>query len=163
MGLGAFVKSLYQTREGRGVLGIHVQRATADLGATAVRLALFDVTGGEVLVTCLYCLCVTAPAAGANAVVFDATPAVGTGPSPMDDGVGDVNGLAIGDIIAPQGDITVPAVVAGPLCAGPIFSMPYIAKVGDIGITKAAAVAMNTWRCDIYYIPLQPGALVAAA
>ena len=144
-------------------VGKRITRAAADMGATAIRIAIFNVLNGEILLTCLYGVATVAPAAGANAIQFDATPTAGSGPSPMDDGVGDVNGLAIGDMIAPQGDITLPAVVAGPLCAGPTFSMPFICKTGTIGITKAAAVAMGTWRFELFYIPLTAGASVTAA
>jgi hypothetical protein len=144
-------------------LGIRVVRPAADMGNTAIRIAIFDVNVGEVLLTCLYGTCTVAPAGAANAIQFDLTPTVGTGPSPMDDGVGDLNGLAIGDIIAPQGNITLPAVVAGPLCAGPTFSMPWICKVGDIGITKAQAQAAGTWSFTLFYIPLTDGANVTAA
>jgi len=144
-------------------LGVRCDRAAGDFGDTAVRLDLFNVVGGEILLTCMYFVATVAPAAGANAIQFDATPTDGTGPSPMDDGVGDINGLAIGDIIAPQGDITLPAVVAGPLTAGPSFSMPFICKTGTIGITKAAAVAAGTWRGSAFYIPLTDGAYLTAA
>jgi len=144
-------------------LGVGVTRAAASLGDTAVRLVLFNVLGGEILLTCMYFVCTIAETGAANAVEFDATPTDGTGPSPMDNGVGDINGLTIGDIMAPQGNIALPAVVTGPLIAGPSFSMPFLCKVGTIGITKAAATDAGTWRGRLFYIPLTDGAYVEAA
>lgn len=143
-------------------LGIPVNRAIGAFGATAVRLILFNVVGGEILLKCMYFVATTAPAGGANPIQFDLTPTVGSALSPMDDGVGDPDGLAIGDIIAPQGDITLPA-SADPMTSGPIFSMPWICKVGTIGVTKANAVDMGSWRGRLFYIPLTEGAYVEAA
>jgi len=144
-------------------LGVPVTRAAGAFGATAVRLVLFNVVEGEILLKCMYFVATVAPAAGANPIQFDLTPTVGSALSPMDDGIGDPNGLAIGDIIAPQGDITLPAVVAGPLIAGPTFSMPWICKVGTIGVTKTNAVDLGSWRGRLFYIPLTEGAYVEAA
>ena len=163
MGLPQEIGALYLANEGVGILGTHISRPAAAMGATAIRIPLFTVTAGEILLTCLYGVATVAPAALANAIQFDLTPTVGSAASPMDDGVGDLNGLAIGDIIAPQGDITLPAVVAGPLIAGPTFSMPWICKVGTIGVTKAAAQDMGTWRFELYYVPLTAGAYVVVA
>ena len=146
-----------------GGLGIPVTRPAGSLGAGADRVILFNVVGGEILLTCMYFVCTIAETGGANAVQFDTTPTTGTGLSVMDDGIGDINGLAIGDIMAPQGDITLPAVVAGPRIAGPSFSMPFICKIGTIGITKAVATDAGTWRGRLFYIPLVDGAYVVAA
>ena len=163
MGFGSKLNSLLSSSEGSGVLGIHVSRAAGSLGALANRVILFNVAGGEILLTCLYGVCTVAETGGANAIQFDATPTAGGALSPMDDGIGDINGLLVGAVIAPQGNITLPAVVAGPLTAGPTFSMPWICKAGTIGVTKAAATDAGTWRFELYYIPLISGAIVAAA
>lgn len=144
-------------------LGKGVTRVAASLGGAADRVILFNVVAGEILLTCLYFVCTIAETGVGNAIEFDATPTDGTGPSPMDNGVGDINGLTIGDIIAPQGSVALPAVVAGPLIAGPSFSMPFICKAGTIGITKAAATDAGTWRGRLFYIPLTDGAYVEAA
>ena len=144
-------------------LGVGVTRAAGSLGALANRLVLFNVVAGEILLTCMYFVCTVAETGAANAIEFDITPTDGTGPTPMDNGVGDINGLVIGDIIAPQGVLTLPAVVTGPLIAGPSFSRFFICKVGTIGITKAAATDAGTWRGRLFYIPLTEGAYVVAA
>jgi len=157
------INSLVSGSQGTGILGIHVSRAAADMGATAVRIPLFTIAGGEILLTCLYGVCTVAETGAANAIQFDATATVGNVFSPMDDGVGDINGILVGGMIAPQGDITLPAVVAGPFTGNPTFSMPFICKVGTIGITKAAATDAGTWRFEAYYIPLISGAVVTAA
>lgn len=163
MGLSQLIRQLTRAEEGAGTLGIHVRRAAGTLGALANRVVLFTITGGEILLTCLYGVCTIAEAGAANAIQFDATPTAGGALSPMDDGVGDINGLLVGAVIAPQGNITLPAVVAGPLTAGPTFSMPFICKVGTIGVTKAAATDAGTWRFELYYVPLTRGAVVVAA
>ena len=144
-------------------LGVRVDRAAASLGATAVRVPLFNVLGGEILLKCLYFICTIAGAAGANTVVFDVTATTGTGPSNMDDGIGDINGSVAGDFMAPQGDITLPAVVVGHLAGAPTFSMPFICPIGTIGVTKGAAVDAGTWRGTLFYVPLTLGAYVTAA
>ena len=161
MSLPQEIKALFESRTGRGVLGQRVAKPNVSFGAGAgVRTTLFTIAGGEIYTRCIYCVCVTAAAAGAQAVQFDWTPGVATGPSVMDNGVGDINGLVTGAVIAPQGDIALPAVVAGPLTAGPTFSRPWVCKVGTIGITCAGAFDHGDWDCIMFYVPLTIGAAV---
>lgn len=156
MSIGSHVRSLFSSNEGIGVLGHHIIRPVTDLGDLGARTNLFTIVGGEILLTCLYGTCVVAETAGGTTLQFDFTPTVGTGPSPMDNGAGNCNGLLLGALIAPQGDITLPCIVAGPLSAGPSMSMRWICKVGTIGITPGGAVDVGTYSFDAYYIPLTP-------
>lgn len=161
MSLVQEIRQLFRSEAGRGVLGQRVANPAVDFGAAAGgRTVLFTITGGEIYVRCLYCVSVVAPAAGAQVVQFDCTPTAG-GAGVMDNGVGNINGVLIGGVIAPQGDITLPAVVAGPLTAGPTFSMSWICQTGTIGITCGAALDHGDWNCVMYYIPLTIGATVA--
>lgn len=164
MSLVQEIKALFDSETGRGVLGQRVENLAVSFGAAAGgRTALFDIAGGEVYIRCLYCVCTVAPAGGAQAVQFDCTPTAGA-VGVMDDGVGDINGILIGAIIAPQGDVTnLPAVVAGPLTGGPTFSMPWLCQTGEIGITCAAALDHGDWDCIVFYVPLTNGATVVAA
>lgn len=161
MGLVQEIRALFESETGRGVLGQRVARLAVSFGTGAgVRTVLFTIAGGEIYTRCLYCVCTTAPAAGAQTVQFDCTPTVATGASVMDNGAGNINGVLIGAVIAPQGDITLPAVVAGPLTAGPTFSMPWVCKTGTIGITCLGAFDHGDFDCIMYYIPLTIGAAV---
>ncbi len=162
MSLVQEIRQLYESLEGRGVLGQRVPRAAGAVPVTAVRQNLYTVTVGEILLTALYGVCTVAETGGANAVEFDATPTVGGLLSPMDNGVGDINASIIGDVMGPQGSIGLPAVGAGTTGAIPTMWMPWICKVGSIGITMAAATANSSWRWVAFYIPLTDGALVQA-
>ena len=162
MSLPQEIRQLWESFEGRGVLGQKVDRAAGIVPVTAIRLNLYTITVGEILLTCLYGVCTIAETGGANAVVFDATPTVGGALSPMDNGAGDINGSVVGDMMGPQGNIALPAVGAGTTGAIPTMWMPWICKVGNIGITMAAATADSSWRWVLYYIPLTEGALVVA-
>lgn len=157
------LRRLFESAEGRGVLGIKVERAAAALPGAAAFYDLYTVTGGEILLTSLYAVCTVAETGGANAVVFGANPTVGSAISPMDNGAGDINGSVVGDLMGPQGDITLPAVGAGTTGAIPTMWMPWICKTGVIGVTLAANTADSSWRWCLYYIPLTEGALVVAS
>ena len=155
------IKALFESETGRGVLGQRVENLAVSFGAGAGgRTVLFTITGGEIYIRCLYCRCTVAPAGGAQAVQFDCTPTAGA-VGVMDNGVGDINTILVGAIIAPQGAILLPAVVAGPLTAGPTFSMPWLCQTGTIGITCAAALDHGDWDCIMYYVPLTNGVTVA--
>lgn len=162
MSLVQEIRRLWESLEGRGVLGQPVVRAAGAVPVTAIRQDLFTITVGEILLTCLYGVCTVPETGGANAVEFDATPTVGGALSPMDNGAGDINGSVVGDMMGPQGDIALPAVGAGTTGAIPTMWRPWICKVGSIGVTMAAATADSSWRWVACYIPLTEGALLAA-
>lgn len=155
------IRALFESETGRGILGQRVENLAVSFGAGAGgRTVLFTVAGGEIYIRCLYCVATVAPAAGAQAVQFDCTPTLGTGANVMDNGIGDINGIAIGDIIAPQGNFILPCVVAGPLTAGPSMSQPWIMQAGTIGITCGAALDHGDWDCIMFFVPLTIGATV---
>ncbi len=157
------IKTLFESETGRGVLGQRVEQALEDWGAAAGgRTALFTITGGEIYIRCLYSICTTAPAGGAQVVQFDCTATAGA-IGVMSDNAGDINTILVGAIIAPQGDITLPCVVGGPLTAGPSFSMPFLCQTGTIGVTCGGALDHGVWTSILFYVPLTNGAAVVAA
>lgn len=158
MGFVQEIKALFGSDAGRGVLGQRHINLAVDFGAAAAaRVVLFTITGGEIYVRCLYCVATVAPNAGGGQTIgFDCTS--GSTLSAMDTGAGTLGGLAIGAVIAPQGNILLPCVVAGPLTAGPTFSQPWICRTGTIGVTIGAALDHGDWDCIIFYVPLTSGA-----
>lgn len=163
MNLVKQIERIFRSDEGTGVLGIHVSRPAAALGAGAGRNVLFQVIGGEVYITCLYGVCTVAETGAGTTMQFDSLPTVGGAAAPMDNGAGNCNGLLVGDVIAPQGNLALPCIVAGPLCAGPTFSRPWLAKVGSIGITPGGAVDRGSYRFELYYVPLKAESSVVPA
>lgn len=160
MSLTQEIRQLWESLEARGVLGVRVPRDAGAVPLTATRQNLYTITVGEILLTALYGVCTVAETGGANTVTFDATPTVGGALSPMDNGVGDINGSVVGDLMGPQGSIGLPAVATGTTGAIPTLWMPWICKVGSIGVTMGAAIADSSWRWVLFYIPLTSGALV---
>lgn len=161
MSLVQEIRQLFESTTGRGILGVGpVTSLESDwLAAAGARIDLFTITG-EIFVRCIYCVCTAAPAGAAQPIEFDCT--AGSALCPLDDGIGDLNGIGVGDIIAPQGDITLPCVVAGPLNGGPIMVAPFIMSTGSVGVTITNAQDHGEWDCYMYYLPLTVGATVVA-
>lgn len=162
MSLTQEIRQLFESTTGRGILGVGpVPSLESDwLAGDGDRIDLFTITG-EIFVRCIYCVCTAAPAAaGTQTIEFDCT--AGSALCPLDSGVGDINGIGIGDIIAPQGDITLSCVVAGPLNGGPIMVAPFIMSTGSVGVTIDDTQDHGEWDCYMYYLPLTAGATVVA-
>ena len=159
MSLPQEIRRLWESLEGRGILGQRVVRGLTAIGAGG-RLNLFTITGGEILLTVLYGVCTTAETGGANNATFDATPTTGGALSPMSSATA-FGAAAIGDMLCPQGGLALPAhPAAGYSGAMPTMWMPWICKVGSIGVTKSAATGNSVWRWVLCYIPLTLGAVV---
>ena len=160
MSLPQEIRRMWESLEGRGILGQRVERVATALPGAAARFNLFLITGGEVLLTTLYGVCTVGETGGAITMLCDATPTVGTGPSLMSTASA-INGCAIGDMVVPQGNIANPAIpAAGISGCGATMWMPFLCKVGSIGNTLSAVTADSSWRWVLCYIPLTEGALI---
>lgn len=120
--------------------------------------ALFTVSGGRVMVTSITGVVTTAVQAQANAVKLVATPTVGA-VNDLSTTV-DVNGLALGGLLAPTGlagDALVKSTGGG--VSG--LRNPIVVAVGVIGLNTAATnTGAVTWT--LTYVALDNGATVVA-
>lgn len=161
MSLPQEIRRLWESSEGRGILGRKAVRGITAIGAGG-RLNLFTITNGEILLTVLYGLCTTDETGGANNATFDATPTTGGALSPMCAATA-FGALNAGDLLCPQGSIANPcSPAAGASGAMPTMWMPFICKVGSIGVTKSAATGNSSFSWVLCYIPMTPGAIVTA-
>lgn len=139
-------------------LGRMVSRDTATLPATATG-AIFNVTGGKVLITSICGEVTTGIQAQANAVKLVATPTVGA----VNDlsATVDVNGLAAGGLISITG---LAADVAVKSTGGGISGLrnPVVVNTGAIGVNTAATNTGSVKWC-VTYVALDDGASVSAA
>lgn len=120
--------------------------------------ALFTVSGGRVMVTSITGVVTTAVQAQANAVKLVATPTVGA-VNDLSTTV-DVNGLALGGLLAPTGlagDALVKSTGGG--VSG--LRNPIVVATGVIGLNTAATnTGAVTWT--LTYVALDNGATVVA-
>jgi hypothetical protein len=141
------------------LLGTKVDRATAALPQTATG-ALFNVTGGRVLITSLVGRVTTSIQAQANAIKLVATPS-GSGAVNDLSGTVESNALAAGGLLGITG-LAADAMVKS--TGGGVSNLrnPIVVAAGAIGLNTAAS---NTGSVEwsITYIPLDNGASVAAA
>lgn len=139
--------------------GTKVTGGAKTLPATATG-SIFTVTGGRVLVTGITGVVTTAIQAQANNVKLVATPS-GNGAVNDLSGVVDVNGLALGGLLAPTGlagDVLVKSTGGG--VSG--LRNPIVVTPGAIGVnTSATNTGAVTWT--LTYVALDNGASVAAA
>lgn len=161
MSLTQEIRQLWESLQGRGILGQQVVREAAGLPGAAAYYNLYTVTVGEILLTVLYGICTVDETGGAITGQFGATPTVGGAVSPMS-AASAWTALNAGDIVAPQGDITLPSTPNPNSGAGETLWMPWVCKVGSIGVTLSAATANSSFRWVLHYIPLTEGALVEA-
>lgn len=142
----------------KSFMGIRVERATAALPATTTG-ALFTVAGGNVLITSITGVVTTSIQAQANAVKLVATPTTGA----VNDlsGTVDINGLAAGGLLAPQG-LAADALVKS--TGGGISNLrqPIVVAPGAIGL-NTAATNTGSIRWTVTYVPLDNGGVVTAA
>ncbi|GAA4924513.1 hypothetical protein HD597_011300 [Nonomuraea thailandensis] len=141
------------------LLGAKVDRAAANLPQTATG-ALFNVTGGRVLVTSITGRVTTSIQAQANAVKLVATPS-GSGTVNDLSATVDVNGLAAGGLLGATG-LAGDALVKS--TGGGVSNLrnPIVVAPGAIGLNTAAS---NTGQVEwsLTYVALDNGATVAAA
>lgn len=140
--------------------GLKVDRAVATVPQTAYG-ALFNVTGGLVVITGLVGVFVTAGDATVTTAKFTSTPATGTAVDLSTATA--ITSTELGSMIAlpaASGGATVVKVAGGgvQLAAG----TGYIVPVGSVGITTSAGNAA-TVRWVATYVPLDNGAALTAA
>lgn len=141
------------------LLGTKVDRATAALPATATG-ALFNVTGGRVMITSIVGEVTTAIQAQANAIKLVATPS-GSGSVNDLSGTVESNALGVGGLLGITG-LAADAMVKS--TGGGVSNLrnPIVAAVGAIGL-NTAATNTGSIKWSLTYIPLDNGASVAAA
>lgn len=136
--------------------GVQVSRATT---AMSTGLALFNVTGGRVLIPLILGEVTTIMEAAASACKLQADPATGT----TNDLCATVEMNA-----AEQGTmITISGLVAGPMVLGKSGGVsaqgcPVIVNTGHIEIAMVAPLT-GSIKWDLWYLPLDTGATVTAA
>lgn len=140
-------------------LGTKVDRTTGTLPATATG-ALFNVTGGRVLITSVIGEVTTSIQAQANAIKLVATPS-GSGTVNDLSGTVESNGLAAGGLLTITG-LAADAMVKS--TGGGISNLRnnVVVAVGAIGL-NTAATNTGSVKWSITYVPLDDGATVAAA
>ena len=143
-------------RPSAGSLGIKVSKSSATLPQSTAA-AIFTVATGRVLVTGIVGEVVTTNIqAQANATKLTANPTAGA----SDDLCSslDINGFAIGTLFGNvTGDDAIAATAAGALSGG-----GFIMEAGTIDLDCAASNT-GAMKWDVWYIPLEAGATIAAA
>lgn len=140
-------------------LGIMVSRATATLPATALG-AIFNITGGRILIRSLIGEVTTAIQAQACTVKVTSTPTTGTAVD-LSAVSASISGLEVG------GKLTLPAAAATGLVVGNAGGVigeqaKWIVPIGSLGITTSATNTGSV-KWDLIYVPIDVGAQVVAA
>ncbi len=141
------------------MLGLAVERAAANLPQTTSS-PIFTISGARIFVVALIGQVSTAVQALANLTKLTAVPTSGTAVDIC--AASDINGLQVGGKLVPA--MTAFATVLSVTQAGPA---PYtyggaIVDVGTINLNCAAS-ATGQVRWTLFYVPVDPGATVAAA
>ncbi len=142
---------MYRPGLGTYVLGGVTNHANGDVD-------MFNVAGGDVLITVIYGKVTTAVAV-ANTINIGNNPTLATATTVTWWTGVDCTGLAIGDIIGQRlvgGVATTTAVNFASVAP----AMQYIALTGTIFIRATAIGSASQWT--LYYLPLTPGATVTA-
>jgi hypothetical protein len=144
---------------GLGVFGEHVAKAAATLPATTTQ-HLFVVTGGRVLVTLVFGEVTTIIQSTDPVIKVTATPTVGTAVDVAS--TVDISSLEVGGKLIVEGDGT--AIVKGN--SGCAFwangAHDFIIWTGYLDLISGATKTGAT-KWDLYYFPIDDGALVVSA
>lgn len=164
------LRAIYDRQLGDGTstvansrLGKKVTRAAADIFDGTAAKSLFTVSGGRVLLTHLEVEVTVANIdAGASNMNFVTNPTVGTDMNLA--AVLDINADELGTIYSISGIIT-DAVTGGSGGGAMGMERPIVVPEGAVAITTAADVGTGgaLGKCELWYIPLDDGASVAAA
>lgn len=140
------------------VLGQQVSKTAATLPATTTQ-NIFTISGGRVLVTCLVGEVTTICSATASNLKATSVPTVGTA-ADIAANVAIAN-LEAGTILVVEGDATaIIAVSAG--FAPALNALPFILPIGVLRIeTSGTNTGATKW--DLFYVPIDDGAVVASA
>lgn len=145
----------------KSVLGIRVTRAAALQPQTA-QAAIFNVTGGKVLVTSIIGEVVVATPATVNTLKVTGNPTSGT----------DVDWCTATSTASKEAGsvITLPAAAGSALVvtaagAGAVFpaTIGWVAQIGTIDLVTSGSAATGTIKWTVTYVPLDAGAAVTAA
>ncbi len=141
------------------VLGCRVDKAATALPA-GVYGALFNIAGGKVAITAMIGEC-TVAVGGANLIKYTATPTTATLVDLSAGGAGaDMNTDDIGDLMSFTG---IPANDTLGVHNGSInIGIPVAVAIGSVGITCSQNTA-GTFKWSLFYVPIDVGAIVAAA
>jgi len=143
------------------LFGFHVARPTAVWPQTADQ-TIFTISGGRVFVTSLSGVFTVAASGTANNLSVNSVPTVGTA-------VVIASTLAaasfeIGAIVVVEGDGTaVIGTATGAGFAPALNALPFILPTGNVTITCSGNNTSGSIKWDLFYVPLDEGALVVAA
>lgn len=142
------------------VLGVRVTRAAALQPQTATA-AIFNITGGKVLVTSLFGEVVVATPATTNTLAVSGVPTSGTAV---------VWASAISTASKEAGSIIyLPNTVGGALAVAnagggaALGPAGFVGQIGSISLTTTGSAATGTIKWALTYVPLDTGAAVTAA
>lgn len=141
-------------------LGIRVERAAGLQPATAYG-ALFNVTGGKVLVTSLIGEVIVATPATVNTAKITGTPTAGTAVDWTT--ATSTASKEVGTIITPAVTAGGALVVANAGGGNAIAPTGYVAQIGTVGLTTSGTAATGTIKWTLTYVPIDDGAAVTAA
>ena len=141
------------------VWGVRVDRATATLPQTA-HAAIFNITGGRVIVNLIVGGVTTIIQAQANATKLTAIPTVGSSVDLC--ATGDINGLEVGGTIVVPVATFATAMQFSNAGANIIAANPFLCNVGAIHLNCAASNTGSV-KWSIFFTALDDGATVTAA
>ncbi len=152
-----------------GTLGKRVNRAAALIPQTATE-ALFNVVGGNVLITSIIGEVTVLIGNVANTLQLQINPTAGAAVV-LDDGTYDPDSNPVGTLVAPTGNpadilqagLAIAGGLAGGLLATGINTHGWIAPPGAIELitTADSVTGQMKWQC--HYVPLDAGAVVQPA
>ncbi len=141
-------------------LGFHAVKASATLPASTTQ-NIFTIAGGRVMVTCLVGEVTTIIQAQATTLKVTSVPTIGTAVDVT--ATLDINAFEVGAILVAEGDGTaLIGAAAGAGFAPALNALPFIIPIGVLRIaTGATSTGATKW--DIWYFPLDEGAVVVSA
>jgi hypothetical protein len=142
------------------VLGQQVSKASATLPATTTQ-NLFTITGGRVMVTALVGEITTVVQAQACTLKVTSVPTTGSAVDVT--ATLDINGFEAGAILVAEGDGTALIGTAPGAGFAPVLNaLPFILPIGTVRIASSATnTGASKW--DMWYVPMDDGAVVASA
>ena len=152
-----------------GTLGKRVNRAAALIPQTATE-ALFNVVGGNVLITSIIGEVTDLIGNVVNTLQLQVNPTVGAAVV-LDSGAYNPQAIAVGIMVTPTGNpadilqagLSLPGGLAGGLLATGINTHGQIAPPGTIELTTTADSVTGDMKWQVHYVPLDAGAVVQPA
>lgn len=143
-------------------MGVKVENAAGKTLPQNATSTIFTVTGGRVLITSLVGIVTTIVSGTTPAAKLVATPTVGTANDLCT--AGTITGDEVGTMYSAPGPVGSALNISGS-GSGAVTGQtaPMVANAGTIGVNCNAADAAGAVKWAMTYIPLDPGASVAAA